>query len=89
MSTIRGADGDVTRAISRVVFDEIQANGEPYAGIYYLSQYSDNVANCALFGRAAGAAVPVTLLDRSPIEPDDPDVKEACSLLDLELGSTH
>jgi hypothetical protein len=88
-STIRSADGVVTRAISRVVFDEIQASGEPYAGIYYLSRYSDYVANCALFGRAAGAPVPVTLLDRSPIEPDDPDVKKACSLLDLEIGPPH
>ncbi len=88
-STIRSADADVTQAISRVVFEEMQANGDSYAGIYYLSRYSDNVPNCALFERATGAPVSVTLLDRSSIDPDDPDVKKACSLLDLEMEPLH
>jgi hypothetical protein len=73
---------EFTRAVSRFIYEQTQPDGTPYAGIYYLSKYADDVANCAIFER--GTEFPVTSLERSEIEVNDPDFALACELLDIK-----
>jgi hypothetical protein len=68
-----------TQSVSRFIYEQAQEDGSPYGGIFYLSRFGDDVANCAIFER--GDAFPVTSLERLEIEPDDPDFLQACELL--------
>ena len=68
----------LTQAISRFIY-ELGSRGVPrFAGIFYLSQHADDVANCAVFER--DLPFPVTHLERSEIELDDEDFLRACEL---------
>jgi hypothetical protein len=55
-----------TQSVSRFVYEHAQEDGSPYAGIFYLSRFGDELANCAIFER--GDAFPVTSLERLEIE---------------------
>ena len=68
----------LTQAISRFIYERKSRGAPRYAGIYYLSQHADDVANCALFER--DRPFPVTHLGRAEVEIDDPDFLRACEL---------
>ena len=68
----------LTQAISRFIY-ELMSRGAPrFAGIFYLSQHADDVANCAIFEH--DIPFPVTHLERTEIEIDDQDFLRACEL---------
>jgi len=71
-----------TQAISRFIYNQTQANGASYSGIFYLGQHGDEVENYAIFER--DGASPVTHLKRSQIDLDDEDFLRACRLLGIE-----
>ena len=65
-----------TQAVSRFVYEQARHETPRYAGIFYLSQHADDVANVAIFER--GEPFPVTHLERVAIEIDDEDFLRAC-----------
>jgi hypothetical protein len=68
----------LTQAASRFFYG-LKSRGVPrFSGIYYLSQYADDVANCAIFER--DRPFPVTHLERRDIEIDDEHFLRACEL---------
>jgi hypothetical protein len=71
-----------TQAISRFLYNQTQADGAPYSGIFYLGQHGDEVENYAIFER--DGASPVTHLKRSQIDLDDEDFLRACRVLGIE-----
>jgi hypothetical protein len=48
--------------------------------VFYLSRYGNDVRNCAIFERSESAHFPVTHVERSEIELDDQDFRQACRL---------
>jgi len=67
-----------TQAISRFIYEQARNDTPCFAGIFYLSQHADDVANCAVFER--DGLFPVTHLERSSVEIDDEDFLKACAL---------
>jgi RES domain len=74
----------LTQAISRYIYERRSQGAPRYAGIYYLSQHADDVADCAIFEREG--PFPVTHLERSAIEIEDADFLRACELHGLTPG---
>ena len=71
-----------TKDVSRLVYEQADADGHPYAGIAYRSQFADDVMNCAFFERF-DEPFPVTHLEREDIEEDDLDFVRACWMLGI------
>jgi hypothetical protein len=71
-----------TQEVSRLIYEQADTAEAPFAGIFYLSRYGDDVTDCALFER--GEPFPVTSLERSDISGDDADFLAACEMLGLE-----
>jgi hypothetical protein len=82
-----GAPRRFTQGVSRLIYEQVQPNGSPYAGIRYLSIYGDDVANCAIFER--GGPMPISSLERSDIEEDDDDFLYACALLGIRKSTAQ
>ena len=74
----------LTQAMSRLVYG-LRSRGVPsFSGIYYFSQYADDVANCAIFEH--DRPFPVTHLERRDIDMDDEDFLRACELHGIAPG---
>jgi hypothetical protein len=81
-ATIRlSAPRRFTQRVSRFIYEQVPEDGLPYAGIFYLSRYGDDVANYGVFER--GDAFPITSIGRSGITQDDADFVHACKLLGI------
>ena len=70
-----------TQGVSRFIYEQAGDDGTPFAGIFYLSRYGDDVVNCGLFER--GDSFPVMSLERSDIAADNAEFLAACRLLEI------
>ncbi len=74
-----------TQEVSRLVY-ECGAEDQPLAGIQYQSRLDDHTSNWAIFEPAPGSSGPLRSLAVEPLQPNDPDVTRALSVLGLKLG---
>jgi hypothetical protein len=71
-----------TQEISRYVYECTDEQGDgPFRGIGYLSRLGDDIRNWAIFEPAE-----VEVLEGPELDRDDPDLRRALSLYELELG---
>ena len=74
-----------TQQISRLVYECLGDDGEPFAGIRYASRLGDEFENWALFEPTASGADPLRAPQVERITGDDPDLLRAAALLQLRL----
>lgn len=75
----------LTQEISRLVYECTDANGDrEFEGIRYLSRLGDDVENWAIFEPCE-----FEIVNQSPIELEDPDLRSALSLLNIEVDYTR
>jgi hypothetical protein len=80
VSTIRGGDRRVTRAVSQWVFDYARTNELPIAGIRYLSRLDSKWETWAVFGH-----VPLEERERHTIRTSMPALQHVSQLFDLTV----
>lgn len=69
-------DPRFTQEISRCIYEQSAL----YAGVFYLSRFGNDLANCAIFERGDDSDFPVVHRERSEIDLDDEDFRQACRL---------
>ena len=74
-----------TQEVSRLVYESRSADGEPLAGIRYRSRFDDGTDNWAVFESPPGEPESMRVLDVEPVQPGDPHVTRALSVLGLRV----
>ncbi len=76
-----------TQEMSRMIYECSTSGGErAYSGIAYSSGLGEEFGNWAVFEPLTfGVANPITVIARSKISEDDPDLAKALEILDLKM----
>ena len=79
----RTAPRGFTQDVSRLVYECRAAGDQPFSGIQYQSRLDDRTSSWAIFEPPPGSSWPLRSLD---VEPLDPDVTRALTVLGLRVG---
>jgi len=76
----------ITQAASRLVYEASLADGSgapAFAGVAYESRFGSDIACWAVFEYADLTKAPFTQVSLDQLQPDDPDLIDACAILGI------
>jgi len=76
---------DITRTVSRLIYEATEGGQPLFAGIGYESRFGSDLRCWAVFEHPEVAERPWTGMDAAPIDAEDADLSEACRIHGIRL----